>query len=437
MFKFLLLVLLSFSQVFANLEIEDSKVVVRRKAGVKDVIMISDFKNLTNEKDLSDQIRYTVKDLLNTRKNIFTILSEEIDEKNSTDQIDFTSLKAKKIDYIVTGNISYEQEEVMLNFSIWDVYEGKRLTQRKIPIAINKDLFSKQFATLIYEFITGDFGFFYGKLMYTLTERPGVIPFKKVVISYTNDNLITANLFSGGTDITFNPKYCKNTREMLYVNQSRKNGNSFIITDVKTFQNSKIELPFEKRMIIFSPNFSKDCNQIIFSVAHEGATNIYIFNRNLNTLKQLTNTASAINTSASFFANDSEIIFISDRTGKPKVWKMNADGTKQSAVLNGEGGYYSPSVSSDNKKIAFVKVRSGTFSIGTADITGENEKIIHESFLVENPVWAPIGKTIIFSMKNHAKDKSRIYAISTISNTIEELIALEGDLNEPKWIDEF
>ena len=438
MLKFLFLFFIFFFSSFAELEFEDNKVLVRRKAGARDSIMLSTFKyNSFEEKFLAFEIRASIKDLLSTRSNIVPILSEEVEEK-AFEEMSFINLREKNIDYVVTGNVMQDGAHFNFYLGIWDVYENKRLIYKKITFNKGEeDIFVKQISTLIYEFITGEFGFFYGKLIYTLTERPGVIPFKKVAVSFVDKGFIKADLFSNGQDITFNPKYCKETNDILYVNQSRKHGNSFVVTNTLSGKSHILELPFIERKIIFSPNLSKDCKTLIFSIAEDGATNLYSLERGKEVVTKLTATKNTINTSASFFENGDKIIFTSDRTGKPRIWVMNKDGAGQKILLEGDGGYYSPSVSSDNKKVAFVKVKAGTFSLGIADIDGTNEKILHSGFVIENPVWAPIGKTIIFSMKSTANSKSRIYAISAINGEIEELEALRGDLNEPRWIDEF
>lgn len=438
MVRFVFLLCLIFIDSFAELELEDKKVLVRRKLGARDAILLATFRAESfEEKVLSSQLRNELKELLNTRRNIITILAEEIGEEK-TERPAFEVLRANNIDYMITGNLVQDNNNFTFYLGIWEVYENKRLIFKKLTFKSGEeDIFLKQLASIIYEFITGEFGFFYGKLIYTLTERPGVIPFKKVVLSHVLKDVIQANTFSNGQDITFNPRYCKERSEMIYVNQARKGGNSFVITNVLTNKHGFLELPFEERKIIFSPNLSKDCNIVIFSIAENGATNLYSFNRELKEVTQLTKSKNAINTSASFFEEDSKIIFISDRTGKPRVWVMNKDGSNQKMLINGEGAYYSPSVSRDNKKIAFVKVRLGNFSLSIADINGENEKILYNGFVIENPVWTPIGKTIVFSMKPNPKAKSRIYAISALSGEIDELDALNGDLNEPKWIDEF
>jgi TolB protein len=192
-----------------------------------------------------------------------------------------------------------------------------------------------------------------------------------------------------------------------------------------------------QRKILFSPTISKDCTKIAFSVSENGSTNIYIFNRNTEKLTMLTNTKNTINTAPFFFNNDKKIIFVSDRQGKANIWEMKIDGSEQKRISQGDGAYYSPSVSSDGKKIAFVKVKSGVFSLGIANTDGSKEDLIHSAFLIENPIWAPIGKTIIFSMKPSSKEKSRVYAISFNGRKPEELPALKGSLNEPKWVDEF
>ena len=418
------------------------KIEVTRKLEDRDNILLARFQVEGFEStEMASYIRVELAKLLDLRPNVRTLLAENVSGLEVPEIItDYAKFRNRNITYIITGKLTFDQGIFTLKLRVWDVFENKKILEKEFHfLAEERKEFSLKLTTQVYEFLTGEFGFFYGKLLYTVTQRPGVLPFKKVVLSHVEETKIKATAFTSGEDITFNPRYCKAGNEIFYIVQPRKEGATIFNSNRITGKVEKFTIQeFSKdRRPIFSPAISKDCKKIIFSSSEGGGTNIYSLDRATGELSKLTTTPNAINTSPVFFGDDKKLIFVSDRTGKPKIWEMNVDGTAQKQVLNGEGSYYSPSVSADGKKIAFVRVKAGTFYLGIANLDGTKEENIYSAFLIENPSWAPIGKTILFTSKRTANEKSRIYAVSLNGREPEELPALSGTLNEPVWVDEF
>lgn len=424
---------------------ENRTIEVKRRVGELDSVLFANF--AVNHPSLNNTAGKIVEDVANLfrkNRNIHPVLQREIANLKLPSKIDdFEMLKTKGIDYVVTGTLDLVKDDSLESFkihlSIWDVYEKANILEHEfIGSTAKLESFTKEFATQIYEFITGDFGFFYGKLLYTWRDLSRQKIFKRVIFSHDDEKQINVTAITDGKSIAFNPRYCKAKKELMYVLQKRGRAGEIFISSTITGIREKVDISSFKKVkkSLFAPSFSNDCNKIIFSIAEEnGYINVYLLERNTNIIRKLTNLGT-INTSAKFFDNNSKIIFISDRSGKPQIFVVNLDGTLQEHVSKNSGSYFSPSVSNDGKRIVFSKLQSGMFKLSVADIDGENEKDLLSGFLIENPVWAPIGKTIIFSMKQNRHSKSRIYSISENTLTLKELPALSGDLNEPMWIDE-
>ncbi len=416
---------------------------ITRNLADKDTIIIGKFLATTLEsRILADEIREGIKSLIINKPNLMPELEENEEDMSMPYFInDYTTLKQKNVSYVINGKMRFSDGIHHLELNVFDVLKGAKLITSNFSFKEEeKEIFTKQLTTQIYEFLTGEFGFFYGKLLYTVTERPGTKPFKRVVISETINNLIQATAFTNGTDITFNPRYCRENEEVFFVLQKPKRGAEMFVANRKTGEISKI--PVDKALsqnsvgTIFAPSISLDCNKIVFSLASEGSTNLFLYDRESGKLKQITKGNGSINTAPSFFDNDKKIVFVSDRTGKPKIWQTKIDGSEQKVITKNDGNYYSPSISSDGDKIAFLKVKAGNFSLGIINLDGTKEENLHSAFLIENPSWTPIGKTIVFSMKKNRNDRSRIYSLSLNGREPEEIDALKGNLSEPRWIDE-
>jgi TolB protein len=449
--KTILTLILCFNISFANksfdkiIQKEDDdqdikKINVQRGLRDRDVVIIGQFTANTFENlVMANEIRKEMKALIFEKPNLMPILQEDASDIELPKFItDYEALKAKDVAYVINGRLDFKDAEFKLHLLIFDIFKGEKVAESEFKFKKEyKELFVKQVSTQIYEFLTGEFGFFYGKLLYTATNRPGVKPFKRVIISHRENDLIEATAFTNGVDITFNPRYCSKNQEVVFVSQQPRKGAEIFIANRITGQIQKLPINILNESSIFSPSISNDCNKLALSISGNGSTNIYIYDREQDILQKITATNNAINTAPEFFDNDKKIVFVSDRTGKPKIWTMTADGQNQKMITKGEGAYYSPSVSQDGSKIAFINVKSGIFSLGNINTDGTNEEVLYSSFLIENPTWTPIGKTILFSMKKNRDDKSRIYYISLNGREPEELDALKGNLAEPRWIDEF
>jgi TolB protein len=428
-----------------NLNISDNKIQVKRKAGEKDIILFADTKthNTINKEEVqtvAQNILQETEKLIQTKQNVLPISQSKLGGFEIPIHIkNFEEMRGRGIDYIVTGimNQSETSRGTIYNyqFFIWDIYEKQNILAEEVFIS-EEDLttFPIKFASRIYEFITGEYSFFSGKLLYTTTEREGVSPFKRIVLSKKDNGFINATIFTNGKNITFNPRSCGN--EIMYSVQTKEEGINIIILNRISRDTQTIKLPKSGKQSLFSPNFSSDCKKIIFSGIEETATNIFLFDRHKKEIMQLTRTKNAINTSATFSPSDDKIFFISDRAGRPRVWEMDQNGGNQRQITFSEGQHFAPHVSGEGRYISFVNINSGKFHLKVFDLKTKKENTIYSAFLIEDPTWTPTGKTIVFSMKKHANDKSRIYTISANGGEPEELEALKGFLNEPKWINE-
>jgi TolB protein len=96
--------------------------------------------------------------------------------------------------------------------------------------------------------------------------------------------------------------------------------------------------------------------------------------------------------------DDSQIVFESDRTGDPKVWIMNSDGTNQRQVTFNVIDFR-PAWSPDGSKIVFA--RDVTFEQGGIEIVvmnsdGSNKiQLTFNDVPDDDPDWQPIPRAAV------------------------------------------
>ena len=178
----------------------------------------------------------------------------------------------------------------------------------------------------------------------------------------------------------------------------------------------------------YAPNFNPNgSNEILFSAAKNGISNIYKLNFDDGLIKQLT-FDSDISTVPSWSPDGEKIVFVSDKTGIRKLYIMNRDGTDTRMISKGRGVYDKPSWSPDGKLISFVKMEKGEFYIGLMTPNGDNERNIMNAYLIEGIKWSPNGRYLIYSKQKGPFGKDSIPGIYII----DILTGIEHKINTPE-----
>ncbi len=145
---------------------------------------------------------------------------------------------------------------------------------------------------------------------------------------------------------------------------------------------------------------------------------------------RLTN-STAIDTSASYSPDGSQIAFESDRGGKQQIYVMAAGGSEPNRISFGDGSYSTPVWSPRGDLIAFTKQSGGQFSIGVMKTDGSGERILSTGFLMEGPTWAPNGRVLGF-YKTSAGGNPALYSID-LTGYNEQQIPTPGAASDPAW----
>ena len=172
------------------------------------------------------------------------------------------------------------------------------------------------------------------------------------------------------------------------------------------------------------------------SMARDGNSEIYTMDLRTRVVKQLTK-HSAIDTSASYSPDASQIVFNSDRGGSQQIYVMNSSGEDVRRISYGKGRYATPVWSPRGDLIAFTKFTRGRFYIGVMRTDGSGERLLAEDFLVEAPTWAPNGRVLMFFRQERTKKdgsggRSRLFSIDLTGHNEREIIT-PVDASDPAW----
>ena len=95
-----------------------------------------------------------------------------------------------------------------------------------------------------------------------------------------------------------------------------------------------------------------------------------------------------------------EIVFISGRSGRAQLYRMNLDGTDIERLTDGRGEASNPSWHPDGQFVAFAwtaGLEPGNWSIFVMDVASKKYVQLTSGTRSENPAWGPDGRHLVFS----------------------------------------
>jgi TolB protein len=125
-----------------------------------------------------------------------------------------------------------------------------------------------------------------------------------------------------------------------------------------------------------------------------------------------------------------ELLIVSNRTGSPEIFRINADGTGVKNLTNSKSVNINPVWSPDRRKIAFVSNRDGVPNIYVMDHDGKNVKQLTKGREITRvPTWSADGKKIAF-MRATARG-TFIFVMDADGGNVKQLTNQDG--YDPAW----
>ena len=139
---------------------------------------------------------------------------------------------------------------------------------------------------------------------------------------------------------------------------------------------------------------------IVFRSQRDGNGEIYIADAALQ--GQLRLTADPWDDAQPALSPDGgEILFVSNRSGTPRIWAMGADGGNQRTVATGSSTFVpegAPAWAPSGDRIAFTSTRTGTSQVFVMDLAdGVARQTTHETTGAFHPAWTADGRSVAYT----------------------------------------
>lgn len=127
-------------------------------------------------------------------------------------------------------------------------------------------------------------------------------------------------------------------------------------------------------------------------------SDLYILNSFGETLLNLTNGLNQFNTCGSWSIDGKKIVFASGDSNQAALYSIQPDGMNPVRLNNESNSYFQPSISPDNRRVAFIGNILGNTDLFVMNIEdGEMQQITNTGEAESDPVWTIDGDQIIFA----------------------------------------
>jgi len=383
-------------------------------------------------------------------KNISSVISDNLERSGLFIPIDkkafiqsseslsnqprFEDWKVIKAQHLVAGKIETNNENISVEFRLFDVFAQKQIVGKKYKTTKkNWRRVAHIISDAIFQRITGEGGFFDTRIVYVAETGPKDNRQKRLAIM--DQDQANHRFLTDGSYLVLTPRFSPNSQKITFMSYIKANSPRVFIFDIETGQQ---EIVGEFPGMTFAPRFSPDGSKIVMSYSDPdvGNSEIYILDLPTRATKRITNNSS-IDVSGSFSPDGKKIVFNSDRTGRRHLYVIDINGKNLKRISRERGSYYTPVWSPRGDMIAFTKQEGGQFYIGVMEIDGSNERMIAKSFHVEGPTWSPNGRYLMYFKEERSSadgngGESSLYSIDLTGYNERKIITPLGG-SDPAW----
>ena len=394
------------------------------------------FSNNSSLEKIGKNISSVISDNLE-RSGLFIPLDKKAFIQSSeslSNQPRFEDWKVIKAQHLVAGKIETNNENISVEFRLFDVFAQKQIVGKKYKTSKkNWRRVAHIISDAIFQRITGEGGFFDTRIVYVAETGPKDNRQKRLAIM--DQDQANHRFLTDGSYLVLTPRFSPNSQKITFMSYVKANSPRVFIFDIETGQQ---EIVGEFPGMTFAPRFSPDGSKIVMSYSDPdvGNSEIYILDLPTRATKRITNNSS-IDVSGSFSPDGKKIVFNSDRTGRSHLYIIDVNGKNLKRISRERGSYYTPVWSPRGDMIAFTKQEGGQFYIGVMEIDGSNERMIAKSFHVEGPTWSPNGRYLMYfkderSSADGSGGDSSLYSIDLTGYNERKIITPLGG-SDPAW----
>jgi TolB protein len=336
-------------------------------------------------------------------------------------QVDFKNWRMLGQHHLVVGQVLNEAGGYMVQFQLFDVYQGGQLLALRVPAGSNElRRAAHHIADLIYEKLTGERGAFNTRIAYVTASGGGDARRYTLMVADADGHSPQTILRS--KQPIMSPSWSPDGRRLAYVSFERRRSEIYV-QEVGTGSREAVA---SHDGINGAPAWSPDGRRLALTLSRGGNPDIYVLDLGSRALTRITD-SSAIDTEPTWSPEGASLAFTSDRGGRPQIYRASSTGGGAQR-LTFEGDYNArPVFSADGKRLAMVHRGGSGFTIAVLDLATRALTVLSEGGQDESPSFAPNGSMVIYA-------SGGVLAAASVDGRVRQRLTLtEGDVREPAW----
>lgn len=368
-------------------------------------------------------------DLRNSGRFAPLPLSDMLSQPTRPNEVRFDDWRILDVGVLLIGELREEApNRYRASFQLLDVLSGEQMLGFRLTAA-GDDLraMAHRIADMAYERLIGDRGIFGTQIAYVTETRNGDPSqrYKLIVADYDGEN---AQIVTASAHPLMSPAWSPDGRRMAYVSFEELHA----VVYVQTLRTGTRERVSGRAGVNNAPVFSPDGRYLALTLSlDEGNLDIYTLELATQVLRRITRNA-AIDTEPVWSPNGEMLYFTSDRSGRPQVYRVDAEPGGRPERVTFEGVYNArPRVSPDGHSLAVVHQNRGLDQVAIVDIATSVTQVLSDGELDESPSFAPNGKVVIYATQE--RGQGVLASVSTDGRIKQRIASVEGDVREPVW----
>ncbi|AHE97407.1 Tol-Pal system beta propeller repeat protein TolB [Thioalkalivibrio paradoxus] len=363
------------------------------------------------------------------RSGLFEVLSRQAlpEAPESPDGFLAESWAAVGAEYLVIGRQrpEPEQEQVLIEFHVFDVLANQRLGGFRIPVPL--DMMRRgahRVSDIVYEEITGDKGAFSARIAYVGVAGEG--DRRRFTLEVADsDGANPRTLFRSSAPL-MSPDWSPDGRELVYVSFENRRSEVF---------RQNVETGARQRIAAFqginsAPVWSPDGRRIALTLSRDGTANIYMLELDSGELTPVVR-SNAIDTEPAWSPDGDTLYFTSDRAGSPQVYQLQLPGGTPRRLTFEATSAGAPTVSPDGKSLVYVHAGDGGLRLARLDLESRRVTLLTRGRYDKSPSFAPNGSMVIYSTTD--RGRGILGSVSRDGQVHQRLAARSGEVREPAW----
>ena len=353
--------------------------------------------------------------------------SQMVQHPTTSAQVDLAQWRLLKTDYVVVGRVLGPSPGYRVEFELFNVVTGERLTGYGVPAAAGSlRLAAHRIADLIYQKILGVPGAFATRIAYVnVRGGPGARRWRLYVADSDGENMQT--VLESGEPI-MSPAWSPHGTRLAYVSFEGRTS-SIWVQNVFTSAREKVSA---RAGINGAPAWSPDGRKLALALSQtDGNVDLFVLELANQMLTRVTDDP-AIDTEPCWSPDGKSLYFTSDRSGKPQVYRIALAPGERPVRITFEGSYNArPRISPDGATLAVVTLTDGGYRIAAVEVATGRSRVLSTGRLDEGPSFAPNGQAVLYAAREAGRGVLATVAID--GSVSSKISAADGDVREPAW----